>query len=61
MTDKEALAMFARNGELDQLTIKQLFRSGLIIVDDITTIDCEEQRFLKATAITPKGQKLLEG
>ncbi len=61
MTDKEALQAFARNQKLDQLTIKRLWRAGLIDADDITTMDTPgRDRVYMPTAITMKGQRLME-
>ena len=36
-----------------------IFKSGLITVDDCTTLDSEAKRFLVPIAITEKGRKLL--
>jgi len=60
VTDKQALLTFERSGNLDQPTTKRLFRAGLIAVDDITTLDCEQAQFLKAISITQKGMGLLK-
>jgi hypothetical protein len=61
MTNKEALQAFAHKGKLDQSTIKRLLRAGLIEASDITTLDTPGgERVYLPTAITMKGQRLME-
>jgi hypothetical protein len=60
MSDKESLKAYAEGKQLDQATIRQLMRAGLITADDVTTLDTPGQgRVYLPTGITMRGQQLL--
>jgi hypothetical protein len=60
MNDKEALKAFSRGQQLNQPTIKRLYRHGLVEVRDVTHLGSTEQEFL-VTFLTENGQRLLKG
>src|ERR1017187_7497844 len=62
MTNREALEAFARNEQLDRLTIRRLLSAGLIEAEDVTNFDTPYgQREFLPVSVTLKGQRLLDG
>jgi len=61
MTNREALAAFARNERLDQPTIRRLLEVGLITASDVTNMRTPPgQKEYLPIAMTLKGQRVLE-
>jgi hypothetical protein len=59
MNDPQALILVSKGKQPNQPAIRSLFRLGLVVVDDATTMDSTGQH-LVVTAITSKGQRFLE-